>query len=84
MKPLRLIRRIHGPLVCLVIACFVSVGCKSSEQTVYLGKPSQAYRADNGAVLLGYNVLPALQPTLKLSVQPPASPEYAGWHWLVI
>ena len=84
MSPLRLIRRMHGPLVCLVIACLVSVGCKSSEQTVLLGKPSQAYRADNGAVLLGYNVQPAVQRTLQLTVQPAGPPDYVGWHWLVI
>ena len=82
MSPLRLIRRLHGPLVCLVIACLVSVGCKSSEQTVLLGKPSQAYLADNGAVLLGYDVQPAVPRALEL--QPTAQPDYVGWHWLVI
>ena len=84
MKPLRLIRRMHGPLVCVVIACLVSVGCKSSEQTVLLGKPSQAYRADNGAVLLGYNVQRAAQARLELTVEPSGPPDYVGWHWLVI
>ncbi len=82
MTPLRMIRHMHGPIVCLAIACLVSAGCKSREQTVYLGQPSQAYRSSDGAVLLGYNVKPAVQTTLQL--EPKAQPDYVGWHWLVI
>lgn len=84
MSPLRIIQRLHGPIVCLVIACLVSVGCKSSEQTVFLGKPTQAYQASNGAVMLGYNVQAAVPSSLQLSVEPAGQPEYVGWHWLVI
>jgi len=80
MSPLRIIRRFHAPLACLAIACLVSAGCRGRETTVSLGQPEQAYRATDGSVLFGYNVLPTPQVTLQPSVQP----EYAGWHWLVI
>ncbi|MBX2852822.1 MAG: hypothetical protein KTR15_13890 [Phycisphaeraceae bacterium] len=80
MTPLRLIRRLHAPLTCLLIACLVSAGCSVRQEVVDLGKPSQAYRADNGAVLLGYDV----QPTPQVTLEPALPPDYAGWHWLVI
>jgi len=80
MRPLRLIRYFHAPLACLAIACVVSAGCSSRQETVYLGKPTQAYRADNGSVLLGYYV----QPKPKVTLEPKAKPDYAGWHWLVV
>ena len=80
MTPLRLIRRIHAPLTCLVTACVVLAGCSIRQEVIYLGKPSQAYQADNGAVLFGYYV----QPTPQVTLEPAAPPDYVGWHWLVI
>ena len=80
MHLLALTRRLQAPLICLAIACMVSAGCTIREEVVYLGKPSKAYRADNGAVLLGYNVQPAPQVTLD----PVPTPDYAGWHWLIV
>lgn len=65
-------RRLHAPLVCLAIACVVSVGCRTKQEVIALGQPTEAYRADDGSVLFGYFV----QPTIK--------PDYTGWHWLVI
>ncbi len=80
MSPLRLIRRIQAPLICLLIACLVSAGCSVKQEVVSLGKPSKAYKADNGSVLLGY----LIQPTPKITLDPDGGASYAGWHWLVI
>lgn len=80
MTPLRLIRRFHAPLVCLVIACMASAGCTIREEVVLLGKPSRAYKADNGAVLFGYYI----EPKPEVTLEPQAPPAYVGWHWLVI
>ncbi len=72
MRPLHLVRRIHAPMVCVVIACLVSVGCATKRETLTLGEPAEAYRADDGSVLFGYYVQPTIQP------------DWAGWHWLII
>lgn len=80
LRPLRLMRYFHAPLVCLAIACVFSAGCSVRQEIVFLGEPTQAYRADNGAVLLGYDV--QATPRVTLDTHPGA--EYAGWHWLII
>jgi hypothetical protein len=72
MTPLRSIRRLHAPLACLAIALVFSVGCRTKQETVSLGPPLEAYRADNGSVLFGYRVAPTLKP------------DHAGWHWLIV
>lgn len=80
MTPLRIIRRLHAPLVYLAIACMVSVGCTSSRETVSLCQPKQVYKADNGSLLFGYDVRPIPQVTLE----PTTLEAYEGWHWLII
>lgn len=80
MHLLAVTRRLQAPLICLAIACLVSAGCTVREEVVSLGKPSKAYRAESGAVLLGYNV----QPTPRVTLDPVPTPEYAGWHWLIV
>ncbi|MFN3167890.1 MAG: hypothetical protein ACE37H_12600 [Phycisphaeraceae bacterium] len=72
MTPLRTIRRLHAPLACLAIALMFCVGCKTKQETLSLGPPLEAYRADDGSLLFGYRV----EPTLK--------PDHAGWHWLIV
>lgn len=80
MSPLKIIRRLHAPLVCLAIACFFAAGCTVRQEIVFLGQPAQAYQADNGAVLLGYDV----KPTPRVTLDPSPGSAYAGWHWLII
>lgn len=80
MTPLSMIRRLHAPLVCLAIACLFSAGCTVRQEVVFLGEPSQAYRADNGSILLGYDV----QLTPRVTLDPSPQADYAGWHWLII
>lgn len=75
-----IIRRLHGPLACLAIACLVSAGCTSSRERVSLGEPKRVYLADNGALLFGYDV----RPTPRVTLEPAPPPDYAGWHWLII
>ncbi|MEM9108940.1 MAG: hypothetical protein AAGC72_02850 [Planctomycetota bacterium] len=80
MAPLRLIRRVQAPLICLAIAVLVSAGCTIQQETVPLGKPTRAYQADDGSILFGYYIEPKPQVTLD----PVPLPEYVGWHWLII
>ncbi|MEO0476160.1 MAG: hypothetical protein AAF085_09365 [Planctomycetota bacterium] len=64
----------------MAIACLVSAGCTIREEVVSLGKPSKAYQADNGSVVLGYLV----EPTPQVTLDPNPGASYAGWHWLIV
>lgn len=72
MRPLVAMRRFQGPLTLLVISLLFAAGCRSKTEQLYLKKPFEAYRAENGVVMLGYYI------------QPEIHRGYAGWHWLVI
>lgn len=47
-------------------------GCQKQTERLSLDQPWEVYRAQDGAVMLGYYI------------QPKISPGYTGWHWLVV
>jgi|GEM_PF-2946349 len=71
------IRRIHAPLVAVLIACLVTVGCKTGsgpwgEERVGMTLPQHAYATQDGSLLLGFHIERKLHPWRS------------GWHWVVL
>ena len=75
MHPTRTIRRFHAPIICILVACLFSVGCRRgawSEERYTFDAPEEAYFTDDGSLLLSVYVSRKFRKSED------------GWHWVMI